>query len=106
MFCRAKISALLTLAGTLTAAGASLNPEQRNTTFQPGGSAVINRATVLKPSAAAAWSQAPIWPGARVRKIATGAPAAGEVAINGFTFKKATEAAARPPPVKLAGGGR
>ena len=106
MFCRAKISALLTLAGTLTAAGALLNPAQRNPTFQPGDSSAISRATVLKPSAAATWSKAPVWPGGKVRRMAASEQVTAQVEISGFTFKQATEATARPPSVKPAGGGR
>jgi hypothetical protein len=105
MFCRVKISAFLALAGILTAAGASLNPEQRNTTFQPGGSSALSGATVLKPSAAT-WSKALVWPGAKVRKIVPGAQATAQVELNGFTLKKATEAAVQPPAIKPAGSGR
>jgi hypothetical protein len=109
MFRRAKFSVLFTLAGVLTAAAAPLNPELKNTMFQPGGSpaAITTKATVLKPASASFWSKLKFWRGAdKVEKITPGPQPAVQVEMNRFAFKKASDAPAPQPDVKTAGSGR
>lgn len=104
MLCRAKISVLFTLVGTLSASGALLNPEQRNATFQPGGRTVHAKSVVLRPAAATV--QARRWIGANVQAITPDHSALVRVDLNGVKLAKAGDAAIAPGAVRKAGGGQ
>jgi len=107
MLSRVKICALLALAGALTAVGAPLNPELKNTAFQPGsGAPLTTKATVLRPGPAFTWAKATMWSGVKVQKITPAPQVGAPVEINGFTFRKTTEAVAPKPAVQPAGSGR
>ncbi len=104
MFCRAKISVLLTLVGALTASGALLNPEQRNAAFQPGGKSRFAKPAVWRPTEATI--QTKHWAGAHGQKITPGTKALVRVELSGVTFTKAGDATITPQAVKKAGGGQ
>lgn len=104
MFCRAKISVLLALVGALTASGALLNPEQRNTAFQPGGRSRFAKPAVWRPTGVTV--QTKHWAGANGQAITPGTKALVRVDLNGVTFTKAGDATITPQAVKKAGGGQ
>jgi hypothetical protein len=103
MFRRAIICALLTPFGTLTTTAAPLNPELKNTAFQPG---TAIKAPLLRPAQSTVWSQSPLWMGVKVRKITPSLHPRTKVELAGIVFTKADEAAARPAPARLAGSVR
>ena len=105
MFCRAKTSVLLTLVGALTASGALLNPEQRNTAFQPGGRSRFAIPAVWRPAEATINTQHR-GAGAPGQRITPGTKALVRVDLNGVTFTKAGDATIPPPSIKKAGGGQ
>lgn len=102
MFCRAKISVLLTLVGALTASGALLNPEQRNTAFQPGGRSRFAKPAVWRPAEATIITQHRA--GARGQRITPGTKALVRADLTGVTFTRAGETTLAPPAVRKAGG--
>lgn len=104
MFCRAKISALLTLVGVLSASGAMLNPEQLNPVFQPGGNAKFAKPAILQPAGIIFTTK--LWSGIKVQKITPGANPLVRVDLGGVTFTKTQNAVIIPGPVKKAGGAR
>ena len=104
MFCRAKTSVLLALVGALTASGALLNPEQRNTAFQPGGNSRFAKPAVWRP--AGVTIQTKHWAVAHGQKITPGTQALVRVDLNGVTFTKAGDVTITPQAVKKAGGGQ
>jgi hypothetical protein len=87
MLRRAKTSVLLALVGTLTASGAPLNPEQRNTTFQPGGAGRLQPAAGLKPAQAILPTGK--WSGAKADRLTS-------VATAPVRVEKTDQPAARP----------
>ena len=103
MFCRAKISVLLTLVGALTASGALLNPEQRNTAFQPGGRSRFAIPAVWRPAEATINTQHR-GAGAPGQRITPGTKALVRADLTGVTFTRAGEATLAPPAVRKAGG--
>lgn len=102
MFCRAKISVLFTLVGALTALGALLNPEQRNTAFQPGGKSRFAKPAVWRPAEATIIAKHRA--GASGKQITLGTKALVRVDLKGVTFTKAADATLAPPAVRQAGG--
>ena len=104
MFCRAKISVLLPLVGALTASGALLNPEQRNTAFQPGGNSGNIPTAVRRPSEVAVHRKP--WSGAKVQLITPRSQALVRTELTGVSFAKAGDAPVSPGTVQKAGGGR
>lgn len=102
MFCRAKISVLLTLVGALTASGALLNPEQRNPAFQPGGKSRFAKPAVWRPAEVTIIAKP--WAGASGQQFTPGTKALVRVDLKGVTFTKAAAATFAPPAVRKAGG--
>lgn len=102
MFCRAKTSVLLTLVGALTASGALLNPEQRNTAFQPGDKSRFANPAVWRPTEVTI--RARHWAGAPGQHITPVTRALVRVDLSGVTFAKAGDATLTPPAVRKAGG--
>ena len=104
MCCRAKISVLLTLVGALTASGALLNPEQRNTVFQPGDMTRFAKPAVWRPAEVTIIAKHRA--GASGQQFTPGTKALVRVDLNGVTFTKAGDATITTPAVKKAGGGQ
>lgn len=102
MLCRAKISVLLALAGTLTASGALLNFEQRNAAFQPAGRAYNAKPAVLRP--ATVTIHAKRWDGASVQTIKPAAATLVRVELGGVKLAKAGDARVAPRMISEAGG--
>ena len=104
MLCRAKISSLFVLVGTLTAAGALPNLERRNATFQPGGRTLGAQPEVLRP--ATATIHAKRWAGVRVQTINPAAATLVRVELSGVKLAKAGDARVAPGMIGKAGGGK
>lgn len=86
------------------ASGATLKPEQRNATFQPGGSARLATAVVLKPAQSA--RPVALWSGVKIQKITPAVQAPARVEIAGQPVAKPADAVAVTGAAKPAGGAR
>jgi hypothetical protein len=94
MFCRAKIGAMLTLAGALTGWAAPLSPEQKNLLSPREG---LVAPAVLKPAQARSpFGTASRWRGVKVKRIVPTAQVPASVEVNGLTLTKAADAARAP----------
>ena len=104
MLRRAKISALFTLVGALTATGALFNPEQRHPAFQPNGNTGLSKVDILKPAQVAIPGRH--WAGTKGQRINASAPATIKVGLTGSPFTRTAEAPMAPVAVRKAGGAR
>jgi hypothetical protein len=94
MFRRAKIGAVLMLAGSLTGGAAPLNVQQKN---PPSARERLIAPAVLKPAEAkASLGTASRWPGVKVQQIIRRPQAASSAEVNGFSLAKGAEAARQP----------
>ena len=108
MFRRATISALITLSGVLTATATPLNPELKNSTFQPGNgdaAPIVARPAVIKRASTSFWKRLKLWRDTKVQPINAAPQPPVKVEVNRFTFNKAPEAAVPAPEARPAGGG-